>query len=117
MKSLSLWLLALAALPLLLLESGKSESSGCVVEGVVMDWDYAVLPAFTIELVGARTYTTRSDDIGHFNFSDIPDGEYLLKPGSHYQSHYWVPVYKMRKMKLTGGHQRQHIDLVLKPRR
>jgi hypothetical protein len=110
--------LSSAFLIMLLFGRAYSQAPGCRVEGVAMDWNYAVIPGLEVELVGPEKHKTRSGADGSFKFTDIPDGEYLLRPGWHYASEYWRPVYKMRKLRISPsqGHRLQHIDLVLKPK-
>ncbi len=117
-KSNFTWLFVASALSLLFLFGrGRAQTSGCVVEGVIMDLNYAVIPNIDIELAGPKTYTTRSASDGTFRFTDIPDGEYTLRPGPHYAREYWRPVCDMRKLQLSPsrGQHMQHIDLVLRP--
>ena len=88
----------------------NARAIGCVVEGVAMDEEYAVVVGLNIELVGARTYRARSDMKGRFQFDNVIDGIYELKPVNPL----WKKAHKTRRLKVEGQKE-QHIDLILRP--
>ena len=83
-----------------------------VVEGYVLDAEYARVIHYEVELVKVKEnwrQKVTSDKDGHYEFRGLSPGTYLLQPVS---KKCLVPIHKVRMQVMNGG--TVHADLELK---
>jgi hypothetical protein len=91
---------------------GQAETNGAVIEGVVMEESYAVIPTLNILLVGKQNYETVSDRKGNFRFTNVVEGDYTLQPAKPD----WAVACKMKRLQIRGKVM-MHVDLVVRDNR